>query len=291
MFYEKVTLSVPYEKAGLSSEGCVAELECYRSDVNQDGISDRRRPAVVICPGGGYDFVSPREGEPVAMRFASYGYAAFCLNYSVVNKKFPTALLEAAEAVAYVRKNAESLRVDPNQIYIAGFSAGGHLAASLSVHWNADFVKTPLGYTDEHKPNGSILCYPVITAKSFTHEGTARNLGQIQGAGGTLSDEQIKLFSCEDNISDDTPPAFLWHTADDGLVASKNSLVYAMGLAERNIPYELHIFSSGHHGLSLCDTSTAAYDGHINKEASQWVELAKTWINHRAALDQLFTKN
>ncbi|MDR0947136.1 MAG: alpha/beta hydrolase [Ruminococcus sp.] len=288
MFYEKVKLNVPYEKAGLPSDGCIAELECYRTDVNQDGISERRRPAIVVCPGGGYDFVSPREAEPVAMRFVSYGYAAFCLTYSCVNKKFPTALLEAAAAVAYVRNNAEMLKVLPDQIYIAGFSAGGHLAASLSVHWNKDFVKEPFGFTDEHKPNGSILCYPVITAKYFTHGATTRNLAQIQGKEGDLTDEQVKLFSCEEHISADTPPAFLWHTADDNVVPSKNSLVYAAGLADHGIPYEMHIFRSGHHGLSLSEASTSAYSGHINDDVAQWVPLAMRWIANRCGFDRMF---
>ena len=123
MIYKTVSLDIPYEKAGLDTAGCLAELDMYCAGPYENMLLTKR-PAVVICPGGGYEYCSEREAEPVAMRFASYGIQAFVLRYSCVNKRFPTSLLEAAQAVAYVRKNAAELGVDPDKIMICGFSAG-----------------------------------------------------------------------------------------------------------------------------------------------------------------------
>jgi len=164
MIYKTVSLDISYEKAGLDPAGCRAELDLYCAGPYENMLLTKRS-AVIICPGVGYEYCSEREAEPIAMRFASYGIQAFVLRYSCVNKKFPTSLLEAAQAVAYVRRNAAELGVDPDKIMICGFSAGGHLAASLAVHWKKDFITDALGGESLlYKPNGAVLCYPVITA-------------------------------------------------------------------------------------------------------------------------------
>ena len=271
-----VKINIPYDKAGLSSQGCHAELDMYTIE-SHENIEITQRPAIIICPGGGYEYCSVREAEPVALRFAAYGISAFVLRYSCVNKKFPTALLEAAQAMAYVRKNAKILGVDPEKIMICGFSAGGHLAASLAVHWNKPFITEALGGTSElYHPNGAVLCYPVITAGEKRHDGSIVNI-----AGADHSPEIMKLISLEEQVSDHTPPTFLWHTADDGTVPVENTLLFASALAANGIPFACHIFEKGVHGLALCDDTTAGYEGHLNPDCAKWFGMAVDWIKSR----------
>ncbi len=270
-----VALSVPYEKAGLDPTGCRAELDLYTIE-QYDNVELKRRPAVIICPGGGYEYCSVREAEPVALRFAGYGIPAFVLRYSCVNKPFPTALLEAAQAMAYVRSNADALGVNADKIMICGFSAGGHLAGSLAVHWKKTFITNALGGNSElYRPNGAVLCYPVITAGEKRHDGSIVN---IAGKG---SPETMELISLEKQVTADVPPVFLWHTADDGCVPVENTLLFASALAKNNISFACHIFESGVHGLSLCDDCTAGYEGHINPDCGRWFEMAVDWIKAR----------
>ncbi len=271
-----IKLEVPYEKAGLNPDGCYAELDLYTL-VKHDNIELKQRPAVIICPGGGYEYCSVREAEPVALRYAAFGIPAFVLRYSCVNKKFPTALLELAQAMAYVRSNCEELGVDPNKIMVSGFSAGGHLAASLAVHWNKPFITDNLGGSSElYKPNGAVLCYPVITSGEKRHDGSIVNI-----VGEDYPAEMMETVSLEKQVSEATPPVFIWHTADDGLVPVENTLMFTSALAEKKIPFACHIFESGVHGLSLCDDSTAGYDGHINPDCARWFGMAVDWIKSR----------
>ena len=268
-----IRLDVPYEKAGLSSEGCSAELDLYPI-ARHENIEITKRPAVIICPGGGYEYCSVREAEPIALRYAAFGVAAFFLRYSCVNKKFPTALLEVAQAMAYVRKNAEGLGVDPNKIMICGFSAGGHLAGNLAVHWNKSFITDALGGDKElYKPNGAVLCYPVITSGEKRHDGSIINI-----AGESPSAEMLETLALEKQVTKDTPPTFLWHTADDGCVPVENTLMFASALAANGIPFACHIFKEGGHGLALCDDTTAGFDGHINPDCARWFEMSVQWI-------------
>lgn len=284
MIHKTVLLDIPYEKAGLDPAGCRAagcraascraELDLYCAGP-YEGILLTKRPAVVICPGGGYEYCSEREAEPVAMRFAAYGIQAFVLRYSCVNKRFPTNLLEAAGAVAYVRRNAAELGVDPDKIMICGFSAGGHLAASLAVHWKKAFVTDAMGGDSAlYKPNGAVLCYPVITAGEKRHDGSIVNI-----AGDNA--ELRELVSLEKQVTEDVPPVFLWHTSDDGCVPVENTLMFAAALAEKKIPFACRIFERGAHGLSLCDECTASGEEHFNPECAEWFGAAAEWIKAR----------
>lgn len=273
MEIEKINLNVPYEKAGLSGEGCSAVLSSVTLPVYPE-IGRHKKTAMIICPGGGYEFCSDREAEPVAVRFLSVGIQCFVLRYSVVKKQFPTALLELASAVAYVRENAEKYDIDPDKIGICGFSAGGHLACSLGVHWNKDFVKNPLGfYNEEHKPNFMVLGYPVITSKDFTHQGSIFNITQSDG-----SQEMLYTVSLEEHVSKDTPKTFIWHCADDTCVPVENSLCLMSALSREKIPFECHIYPYGNHGLALADKTTAMGDWHIKDECANWTNLASDWI-------------
>lgn len=277
MIYEKITLEVPYEKGNVKPDGCEAVLTAIVPNSLPRNERIGKLPAVIICPGGGYDYCSVREAEPIATRFASYDCAAFVLNYSCYQKLFPTNLLELAAAFLYVKSNAEKYNVDTDKIYVCGFSAGGHLAGSLAVFWNRDFVRKPFGAKgSELMPAGAILSYPVITSGEKRHDGSIRNIAAEDKA-------LIELVSLEKQVDADTVPVFIWHTSDDELVPIENTIDFTSALAGSKVPFECHIFRSGVHGLALCDRSTANYDGHLNSDCAQWFELALRWMENPRA--------
>lgn len=260
-----------YEKAGISAEGRNAELHDYTLDISKE-MGLRRRPAIIICPGGGYEFLSDREGQAVAMRFASHGVNAFVLKYSVCTP-FPASLLEVADAIKFVRENADRFDIDPHKILVCGFSAGGHLAASIGTLWNSEYLKNILGNTEIYKPDGMVLSYPVITSGTFCHQGSIDSI-----IGKEPSKEMLELVSLEKNVDEGTPKTFIWHCADDGCVPPENTIDFIKALSNSHVSFEAHIFPYGGHGLALSDRSTAGYDGHINPMCATWFNLAIEWI-------------
>lgn len=223
-------------------------LSCYIPDNSQEIDIDRLHPAVVILPGGGYHFTSYRENEAVALKYISEGICAFVLEYHVAPVRFPVALCEALLSVLYVRDHAKEYHIDPDNISVCGFSAGGHLAASTGVFWNNDYILKLLDIEPEKlKPNKLILSYPVITSGEYAHRGSFENL---------LGDEKenerwLEFNSLEKQVTKDTPETFIWHTYDDTVVPVQNTMLFASALIEKQIPTELHIYKSGSHGLSL----------------------------------------
>ncbi|MCD7731714.1 MAG: alpha/beta hydrolase [Oscillospiraceae bacterium] len=277
MLYEKIKLNVPYEKIGVSAEGCEAVLTAIVPDRIENSAERPPRRAVIICPGGGYDYCSNRESEPVAMRFVSHNITAFVLNYSCYKKPFPTNLAELAAAFKFVRDNSDKFGIDREKIFVCGFSAGGHLAASLGVHWNKPFLYEPLNVSPEEiKPCGQILSYPVITAGEKRHDGSILNL-----IGDDSNIKLKELVSLEKQVSGDTVPTFIWCTCDDSLVPVENTLLFTTALAANKVPFTSHIFSSGAHGLALSDETTANCDAHINKECAEWISLAMEWMQRQ----------
>ncbi len=273
---EMVNLTVDYAKAGLEDPHYQPTLECHVPKV-YDEMGRRYRGAIIICPGGGYDYCSEREAGPVAYRFEGAGYATFVLRYSCVNKRFPTALLECAAAVKYVRENAESFDINPNKIFVMGFSAGGHLAASMANLWKSSVLSDTLGCDSEMlKVNASILGYPVILADAkLTHEGSIANLIENK-----YNPELREYLSMEKHIGEQTPPTFIWHCSDDGCVPVENSLYYMTELSKNHIPFEAHIYPEGGHGLALCDGTTATWEGHNQPVAATWVEHCIKWADN-----------
>ena len=166
MIYKKIEIKVDGYKE-------TADLYTYFLDNSIEMNINRKRPVVVICPGGGYTMTSDREAEPIAMQYLAKGYHSVILRYSVEPARYPLALLQLAKSVAFLRENAAEFHIDTNKIVIQGFSAGGHLAASLGVFWKKNFIAETLGIDSEMvKPNGMILSYPVITSGEFAHTGT-----------------------------------------------------------------------------------------------------------------------
>lgn len=249
-------------------------LDCYLPDELPEYTPENGRPALLICPGGGYFFCSPREGEPVAYNFLAKGFAVFVLYYSVQEHAvFPGALLDAAWAMKTIRDNAEIFGIDSEKVAVMGFSAGGHLAASLSTMYNCREVLTSdlCIEKDEVRPNASILCYPVISGVNDTHMDSFRRLAAKEDP----TYEELLKLSCEYHIDENTPPAFLWHTSDDSTVPVINSLVYAQNLAANKIPFELFIFDKGNHGLATADKYTCE---EIHPEINKWMEKASLFL-------------
>lgn len=235
----------------------------------------KTRPAVLICPGGGYEFCSEREAEPLAIRFMTAGYAAFVLDYEVYTP-YPAPLMQACMAIKYIRENAVRFGVDPAHIAVMGFSAGGHLACSLATLYEEG--AKPLGVSSETlRPDAAVLCYPVISSREgILHEGT---IGVISGGDPALREK----LSLERRVTKDTPPAFIWHTQMDDCVLVENSLALASAYRKAGVPFELHIFENGRHGLSLAnhETGNTGDANYVKPEIAVWVDLALAWLKNR----------
>lgn len=223
------------------------------------------RGAVIICPGGSYQRRAYHEGEPVAKWLNSLGISAFVLDYRVAPNKHPIPLADVQRAIRFVRFHAQDWNIDKQKIAILGFSAGGHLAASASTLSDFHAYKTSDEVDKESsKPDFAILCYPVISFLEHYHEGSLHNL-----LGENPSHELRAKLSHELNVSTHTPPTFLWHTADDMTVPVENSLLYAKALSKWNIPYEMHLFPNGRHGLGLAEN---------DEVVGQWTNLCENWL-------------
>ena len=262
-------------------EGSLPEtrLVTYIQDHYQE-IKIDSRPLVLICPGGAYAYTSPREGEVFAMQFLAMGYHAAVLKYSCAPAVFPTSLTELASAMILIRQHAQEWHVDPDKIIVLGCSAGGHLAASLATLWDEDFLAEALKLEKaDHKllkPDGLILCYPVITSGEFAHRGSFENLlGEREKE---LSDE----LSLETRVSEKVPPVFIWHTYTDGAVPVENSLLFINALRKAGVSTEFHMYPCGGHGLGLANRLTRAGDGSaVQEECTSWIPLVHTWIESR----------
>lgn len=268
MRYQVLDLEVPGQQSGPAS------LSAYLLDA-VSVAPKKRRPSVIVVPGGGYNRCSDREKEPVAMQFLAMGYHAFVLDYSVAPHRFPVSLTELALAVATVREHAEEWRVDPKAILVCGFSAGGHLACSLGTFWDHGSIYGAIQKTAEQiRPDGLILCYPVITSGEFKHPGS------IEMLLGEHPDRSLEEgVSLENQVTAAMPPTFLWHTLTDESVPVENSLLLASAMRRSGVSFELHIFPSGGHGLSLANEETGGDQERLVEPCCQtWISLVKSWI-------------
>lgn len=257
-------LPYPYEE-----NGQIPTLDTYLLK------GTRVRPAVLICPGGGYNHLSTREAEPIAIQFNAAGFHAFVLNYSVIPCDYPQPLLDLARSLCLIRNNAANWFVDPNKIAICGFSAGGHLTASLGVHWNKPWLQESTGISPElTKPNALILSYPVITAGEFAHHGSFQQL-----LGTEIDQKLLNEVSIEHQVGPQMPPTFIWHTCTDRSVPVENSLILAQRLREAGQNFELHIYPEGPHGLALATPETEK----VQPGVESWLSLCLNWLNRTFA--------
>lgn len=275
-------------------------------------IPEQKRPAVLICPGGAYMNCSDREAEPVALRFNAMGYQSFVLRYSTymegsdelpsidmkLEKKdrdiYPIQMQEIGRVMIMLHEHSDEWNLDPNKIILCGFSAGAHNCAMYITHWSKDIITAtvdrPISY---FRPAACILGY-TLSDYIFMKENNEKNpfgklFFDISNFGflgdKDPSDDLLNEVSPARHVDEDTPPVFLWATADDNLVPVENSIILAKALAEHHIPFEMHIFENGPHGMSLADQSSAQDKTHNNPDAKKWVLLAEAWLDKRFALD------
>lgn len=252
--------------------GFMPTLTAYLLDINL-ADENNKRPAVVVIPGGGYAHVSPREGERIALSYSAAGFNAFILNYAVAPHRHPLPILNAAKAIELIRENADEWNINPDMIAVCGFSAGGHLAASISNLWNdSEIFSDDININKLHKPNASILCYPVITCGDYAHKGSFQNL-----TGSEKENELWHSMSLENRVSEESPTAFIWHTFEDSCVPVENSLLYAQALKKFNIPFELHIYPDGPHGMSAVSDEAYWSVSKFTREYP-WIKQSIEWL-------------
>ena len=269
MIHNKIEIKAP----GMNATGY---LYTYFLDSSIEMRPNEKRPVILMCPGGGYEMTSDREAEPMAMRFLAMGYHVAILRYSVSPVRYPAALLQVAESVLYLKRHAEEYHIDPKKIVVQGCSAGGHLAADYGVSWHQKWLADAMTTTsDQLKIAGLLLCYPVITSGEKAHEGSFRNLL------GDAYEEKKAELSLEYQVTEQTPPTFLWHTATDDTVPVESSLYFFQACLEHGVSAELHIYPVGGHGLSLANEETCRANGiGVQKECQSWISLVQTWLEH-----------
>lgn len=272
-----------------------AKLVTYIQDDSQE-IAIHERPMVVVCPGGAYCMTSDREAEVIVFQMLAMGCNAALLRYSCEPSVFPAALSELAYSVKLIREHAKEWHVAADKIIVMGFSAGGHLAASFGMFWNRKFLSDRLGidFREQEilKPNGMILCYPVITSGEYAHKDSFRWLlglnqepvpEKLEGFEEAYSvDEMMEKLSLEKQVSRDTPKAFIWHTFEDGAVPVENSLLLVSALRKAGISTEFHMYPHGGHGLSLASNETASAPGNeqVVETCQSWIGLLRKWIEN-----------
>lgn len=252
------------------SKVSVPEITIYKAPNN-----NKKNPAVIICPGGGYAILAYNlEGTEVARILNSWGVTAVVLKYrlpsdSIMIDKSIGPVQDAQTAIKYMREHAAEWDVNPDQIGIMGFSAGGHLASTASTHFQKSYIENPNKIS--LRPDFSILCYPVISFNdSIGHLGSRQNL-----IGKNPSEKMIREFSNELWVSKNTPPTFLVLASDDKTVKPENSIRYYQALLANKVPAELHAFQNGGHGFGT----------HLLEGTDNWMDLLKTWLIHNHFLE------
>jgi len=250
------------------------ETPGYKPEYGQEApglaayVPQGAKGAVVVFPGGGYNHLAAHEGEPVAQWLNTLGVAAFVLNYRVKPYGHPYPWMDATRAVRTVRARAAQWGFAPDKIAVLGFSAGGHLAATISTRHDAGAPASddPIERVSS-RPDAAVICYGVTTFDTrYYHGGSARAL-----FGDSPSEQDLQDYSAEKQVTQRTPPAFLWHTADDASVPLMNSLLYAGALQACGVAVELHVFPHGRHGLGLANDDPVV---------GQWKGLCATWLQN-----------
>ncbi|MCQ2770262.1 MAG: alpha/beta hydrolase [Clostridia bacterium] len=255
------------------------KLESFCASVDKERPFNAKRKAILVIPGGAYWMCSSREGEPIALYYLARGFNTFVLTYSVYpNAKYPEPLIDASLAMKFIKDHAEEFCIDPEYVYAIGFSAGGHLAGLLATSWHEkaiyDRIDMPYGY---NKPRGVILSYPVITSYEKAHRGSINNILGMSDSE-NADPELLDMVCLDKKVDDKTCPAFIWHTATDNVVPVQNSLMMAEKLADNKIPFELHIYPKGSHGLSLADETVGVGDDPIISRTRAWIEDSIKWM-------------
>lgn len=289
-------------------DGRAVTLTGYRLDDSPEFQQGLARPAVLICPGGGYLRTSDREAEPVALRFAAQGFHAFVLRYSTLypdqaamlqdrerhaGSAWPTPLYDLALAMRTLHEQAAAWQLDPARIVVCGFSAGAHLAASLGTQWASPALQQATGVSTAWlRPAAMVLGYGVLDypeiARWVQQLPPNPALQQLCALSNIAlfgveqpSADQLLAVSPAHQVSELTPPTFLWHTANDGRVPASCSLRFALALADAGVPYELHLYAEGVHGLALADETTQQQSVQWNPACQAWFGQLVAWLRQR----------
>ena len=257
----------------MEGEGPEAYIDAYLLDPTK-GLT---RKALLVIPGGGYGCVcSEREGEPIGQAFMPYGYNAFVLHYYTDRQKpFPIQLIQASKAIKYIKDHAEALGIDPAQVFVVGFSAGGHLAGSTGVLWKLpeiyEAAPMPYGY---NKPTGVMLIYPVISTEFHT-KSFERLLCTKE-----MQEQDMDRVSLERHVDADSAPAFILHTSNDEIVDVRNSLTLAEAYKRADQQFEMHIYPDAPHGVALANEVTwEGKERWRNSAIAEWVRMAAVWAD------------
>ena len=229
-----------------------------------EGAATGKRAAIVVCPGGGYRNLAAHEGQPFAELFAAQGIVAAVLTYHIVPHQFPLPYSDACRAMRIMRQRAQELNIDAGRVGLMGFSAGGHLAATVATQ--PELYRDPqddLAARFSARPDRVILGYPVISFQEYAHRGSAEALL------GKEASAQLKQFSNDQQVTARNPPAFLFHTADDAGVPVENSLRFASACSKNKVPVALHVYPHGRHGVGM------ALD---NPDLKSWTSLLVDWL-------------
>ncbi len=256
-------------------------LRAYLPDATERSYYRGKRPALLIFPGGGYAFTYEGEAEPIALRFAAEGIAAFVLDYTCTDsapQAFPRAVREAFAAVLHIRLHAEEYGIDAGNIAVCGFSAGGHLCACTGTLWNKPEAEREAffapGMARACRPDKLVLCYPVIRGQAPCHNGSFCNFfGEEQPA-----EAQLAAYSLQNRVDAETPPTFLWATAEDDAVPVAGALEFAAALSANRVPFELHVWPHGGHGLCLGNQVTQAIPFGSAHDVAAWTQAATRFL-------------
>ncbi len=263
-----------HERIFLNENDPRVYIDTYVANVNTV------RDAMLVIPDGGYTQVcTDREGEPIALEFFSRGYNCFVLNYRCGRPEdvYPVQIVDAGSAMIYIKEHASEFKINPDRVFAVGFSAGGHLCASLATMYGYPEVIQALGEKASMiKPTAAILSYPVALARANTHSSTYAHL-----LGKPLSEytpEEVDKFSIDTAITEKTSPMFIWHTREDNSVPVESSLKVALALTKAGVNYRLSIYPYGHHGIALANEITATREGDVQPMAEGWVTEAVDFI-------------
>lgn len=257
----------------------LAEREHVYMDFYGNELARSPVDAMLVIPGGGYSVVcADREGDPIALAYLAQGLNCFVLHYSVGAQILSPLdpLYEASRAMLYIRANAEKYNINPDRVFTVGFSAGGHLAASLATLWNDKELQARLGEPgDKVRPAGAVLCYAVISSEEYGHQDSFRKLLGNEAP----SRQELDRFSLEKRVDKNSSPAFFMHTFDDPLVPVENALEMAISYKRAGINCEMHIYPHGPHGMALANSVTCMGNPElIDPPTARWVADSVVWM-------------
>lgn len=279
MLFKEEVIKLDYSKIDAKDENHKTVLKIVVPNTEPEVVAyTPKRPTVLVLPGGGYAYTSEREADPIAFKYLSYGFNVAVLYYSCAPAVYPVALIEALQSIKHIRENAEKYNADPDAIYVCGFSAGGHLAASCGTHWHRAESRKYFENVNDVKPNGLVLAYPVITSGECAHRGSFDNL-----LGEKKDDkEMLEYLSLEKQVDKNTPETFVWTTFEDSAVPCENSIFFALAFKKHSVPVEMHMFRDGEHGLATADNVTK--NEYSSQRIRSWLDMSAQWIKERHSL-------